>query len=74
MSRRALLAALVALAPLAGCGPAQEPDEPRERFEQPYADRVKEIEAEQLRRARDQLKEADRQSGASDDDSRDRPR
>lgn len=68
MSRGTLIIAMIALASLSACGPAEEPDEPRERFEQPYEDRVKEIEAEQLRRARDQLKEADRQSGGKDED------
>lgn len=61
---KTLIALLVAAIPLtAGCGGGSEPAESRERLEKPYEDRVKEIEAEQLRRAREQLEEADRQSG-----------
>lgn len=66
---KTLIALLVATIPLAaGC--SSEPEEPRERFEKPYEDRVKEIEAEQLRRAREQLEEADRQSGGGKDGPR----
>lgn len=69
--------ALVAIVSVvAGCGAPDsgseaEEREPPQRLDKPYADRVKELEAQNLQRVQDQLEEADRQSGSKDDEERD---
>lgn len=65
---KTLIALLVATIPLAaGC--SSEPEEPRERFEKPYEDRVKAIEQQNLQRVEDQKKAIDEQTrGRSDRD------
>lgn len=56
----ALLAATFALS--AGCGDGGEPEKPRERLDKPYADKVKEVEQQNLQRVEDQKKAIDEQS------------
>lgn len=65
---KTLIALLVVTIPLAaGC--SSEPEEPRERFEKPYEDRVKAIEQQNLQRVEDQKKAIDEQTrGRSDRD------
>lgn len=69
----ALLAATLALS--AGCGGGNngEPEEPRERLEKPYADKVKDVEQQNLQRVEDQKKAIDEQTrGGSDGKDDDR--
>lgn len=49
----------------AGCG--GEPEEPRERFEKPYEDKVRDMEQQNLQRVEDQEKAIDEQSGRRSD-------
>lgn len=53
--------ALIVLLTAAACG-RSDPDEPAERLDKPYADKVKELEQQQLQQAQDQLKAIDEQS------------
>ena len=56
-----LIAALSVVLVLAACG-RSDPDEPAERLDKPYADKVKELEEKQLKQAQDQLKAIDEQT------------
>lgn len=60
--RAFMLAMSLGLAFAAGCGGSGEEEEPRERFEKPYEDKVKAIEEQNLQRVEDQKKAIDEQS------------
>lgn len=54
----------------AGCG--GEPEEPRERFEKPYEDKVRDMEQQNLQRVEDQEKAIDEQTrGKKSQDEKD---
>lgn len=62
---------IVLLALTAGCG-SGEPEEPRERLDKPYADKVKEVEQQNLQRVEDQKKAIDEQTrGKKSQDEKD---
>lgn len=65
MKRLIPLLALVFL--LAACG-RSDPEEPPERLDKPYADKVKELEDKQLQQAQDQLKAIDEQTNGKSED------
>lgn len=60
------------LALTAGCGGGSEPEEPRERFEKPYEDKVRDMEQQNLQRVEDQKKAIDEQTrGKKSQDEKD---